>query len=136
MRDNYALSANEVFALLNEFVAWNASAEDVSSVELRGTPYGPSNPVTPLTEAVTTDDSQFARSAADVASYLKTHGRVPTSVWLGSAPVPPESYLRALADVVPALADGKPLPKTIEVKPATFAAAKHVADDDPKALWG
>jgi hypothetical protein len=135
-RDDYALSASEVFALLNEFVARRASAEDVLAVELRGTPYGPSNPVTPLTEAVTTDDSQFARTAAEVASYLKTHQRVPTSVWLGSTPVPPESYLRALADVVPALADGKPLPRTIEVKPATFAAAKHVADDDPKALWG
>jgi hypothetical protein len=135
-RDDYALSASEVFALLNEFVAAKARGEDVPGIELKGTPSGPSNPVTPLTEAVTTDDSQFARTAADVADYLKKQGRVPTSVWLGSTPVPPESYLRALADVVPALADGKPLPKTIEVRPATLAAAKYVADDDPKALWG
>ena len=90
--------------------------------------------MTPLAEAVTTDASQFARTAADVADYLRKHGRVPSSVWLGSTPVPPEAYLRALAEVAPALADGKPLPETIEVKPAKLAAAKYVADDDPKAV--
>jgi hypothetical protein len=135
-RDDYALSASEVFALLNEYVVAKARGDDAPGIELKGTPDGPSNPVTPLTEAVATDDSQFARTAADVSGYLKKHGRVPTSVWLGSTAVPPESYLRALAEVVPTLADGKPLPKTIEVRPARFAAAKYVADDDPKALWG
>jgi hypothetical protein len=134
-RDDYALSASEVFALLNHYVAEKSAGRDPGNVELKGTPNGPSNPIAALTDAVTTDDSQFARTAADVADYLKKQGRVPTSVWLGSVPVSPESYLRALADVVPLLADGKPLPKTIEVKPATLAAAKHVADDGP-GLWG
>jgi hypothetical protein len=135
-RGDYALSASEIFALLNEFVAAKASGGGAPDLDLKGTPDGPSSPVTPLAEAVTTDDSQLARTAVDVADYLKKHGRVPTSVWLGSTAVPPESYLRALAEVVPVLADGKPLPKTIEVKPARFASAKYVADDDPKALWG
>jgi hypothetical protein len=134
-RDDYALSASEVFALLNQYVAEKAAGRDPASIELKGTPNGPSNPVTALTESATTDDSQFARTAADVADYLKKQGRVPTSVWLGSVPVPPESYLRALAEVVPALTDGKPLPKTIEVKPSKFGAAKYVADDGP-GLWG
>jgi hypothetical protein len=135
-RDDYALSASEVLALLNDYVAQKAGGKDPAAVELKGTPDGPASPVTALSEAVTTDDSQFGRTAADVADYLRKHGRVPTTVWLGSTAVPPESYLRALAEVVPALADGKPLPKSIEVKPAKFAAAKYVADDDPKALWG
>ena len=113
----------------------HAAGQDTPGVELKVTPDGPSNPVAPLTEAVTTDGSQFARTAADVADYLRKHGRVPTSVWLGSTRVPPEAYLRALAEVVPALLDGKPPPATIEVKPAKLAAAKYVADDDPK-LWG
>jgi len=134
-RDDYALSASEVFALLNDYVVLKTAGQDVPGLELKGTPNGPSSPVAPLAEAVTTDDSQLARTAADVASYLKKQGRVPASVWLGSTPVPPESYLRALAEVVPLLAEGKPLPKTIEVKPAKMAAAKYVADDDPK-LWG
>jgi hypothetical protein len=135
-RDDYALSASEVFAMLNEFVALKSAGRDVPGVELNGTPDGPSNPVTPLTESVTTDDSQFSRTARDVADYVKKQGRVPTSVWLGSTPVPPESYLRTLAEVVPLLVEGKSLPKTIEIKPAKFAAAKYVHDDDPKALWG
>ncbi len=109
---------------------------EVTSLELKGTPHGPSNPVTPLTDAVTTDASQFARTAADVADYVKKQGRVPTSVWLGSTPVRPESYLRALAEAVPLLADGKPLPAKVEIKPARFAAANYVADDDPQKLWG
>jgi hypothetical protein len=134
-RDDYALSASEVFALLNQYAAEKAAGRDPGSVELKGTPYGASSPAAPLAGTVTTDDSQFARTAADVADYLKKRGRVPTSVWLGSVPVPPESYLRALAEVVPLLVDGKALPKTIEVKPATLAAAKHVADDGP-GLWG
>src|SRR5262249_44162918 len=111
------------------------AGRDITGIELKGTPHGPSNPVTSLTEAVTTDASQFTRTAADVADYLKQQGRVPTSVWLGSVAGPPEAYLRAAAEVVPLLADGKPLPKSIEVKPAKFTVAKYVADDDPK-LWG
>jgi hypothetical protein len=134
-RDNYALSASEILGLLNEYVAEKAAGREPASVELSGTPNGPSNPVTPLTEAVTTDASQFGRTAADVADYLRKQGRVPTSVWLGSVPVPPESYLRALAEVTPLLADARPLPETIQVKPATLAAAKYVADDGPN-LWG
>ncbi len=135
-RDDYAVSASEVFALLNVYVAAKTAGDELTSVELKETPDGPSNPVEPLAEPVTTDASQFARTAADVAGYLRRHGRVPTSVWLGSTRVPPESYLRALAEVVPAVVEGKPLPATIEVKPAKLAAAKYVADDDPKALWG
>jgi hypothetical protein len=135
-RDGYALSASEVFALLNEYVARKGGGDNVTAVELNSTPDGPSNPVEPLTATVTTDDSQLMRTAADVAGYLKKQRRVPTSVWLGSTAVPPASYLRALADVVPALTEGKPLPKRIDVRPATFAAARYVADDDPRALWG
>jgi hypothetical protein len=33
------------------------------------------------------------------------------------------------------LVDGKPIPDTVELKPAKFAAAAHVADDGP-GLWG
>jgi hypothetical protein len=135
-RGDYAVSASEVFALLNEYVNAHASGKDTPAIELKETPDGPSNPVESLAESVTTDASQFARTAADVAGYLRRHGRVPSSVWLGSTRVPPESYLRALAEVVPVLSEGKPLPATIEVKPAKLGAAKYVSDDDPKALWG
>jgi hypothetical protein len=134
----YTLSAGEVLALLNRYVAdklaRRASAGE-AVVPWQGTPYGPSNPVTPLTETVKTDWSQFVRTAADVADYLARHGRVPTAVWLGSTPVPPESYLVALAGVAADLAAGKPAPETVELKPAKLAAGSYVADDAPN-LWG
>ena len=84
---------------------------------------------------MTTDWSQFSRTAADVADFIRKQGRVPGTVWLGSKPVPPEAYLRALAAVAPDLIDGKQPPETIEIKPARLEAAKYVSDDDPK-LWG
>jgi hypothetical protein len=70
-----------------------------------------------------------------VADYVRRHGRVPSTVWLGSVGVPPESYLVALAGVVGELLDGKPPPATVELRSAQLAAAKYVAEDDPK-LWG
>jgi hypothetical protein len=46
-------------------------------------------------EAVTTDASQFRRTSADVADFLAKLGRLPSAVWLGSTPVPPQDYLRS-----------------------------------------
>ena len=88
-----------------------------------------------MTEPVTTDRSQFTRTAQDVADFLAKQSRIPTSVWLGSVAVPPEAYLSALARVAADLAEGKPAPETVEVRPARLAAAAHVANDGPN-LWG
>jgi hypothetical protein len=49
--------------------------------------------------------------------------------------VPPEAYLLSLAQVTQDLVDGKPVPETVEIKPARLSAAAHVADDGPN-LWG
>jgi hypothetical protein len=134
-RDDYALSAAEVFALLNEFVTARGNGKDPGALELKTSPYGPSNPVPPLAEPVTTDWSQFNRTAQDVADYLARQGRIPTSVWLGSVRVPPEAYLRTLAQVALPLCDGNPPPDILTVKPANLATAANVAADDPR-LWG
>jgi hypothetical protein len=134
-RDDYAMSAGEVFALLNAYLVERSAGHEPPTIDWQGMPYGPSNPVTALGGPVTTDWSQFARTATDVADFLRKQGRIPTSVWLGSTPVPPESYLVALARVVGDLADGKPAPRTVEVQPARLAAASLVAEDSPK-LWG
>jgi hypothetical protein len=104
-------------------------------VKLPPTPFGPSEPPRAMPAAVTTDASQFARTADDVADYLRKHGRVPSTVWMGSTAVTPEAYLAAVAKVVLATADGKPLPESIELKPAQLLTSKYVQDDNPK-LWG
>src|SRR5262249_47718843 len=95
---------------------------------------GPRGTVTALGEPTATDASQFGRTSADVADSMKKHGRVPSAVWLGSTPVPPEAYLRALAPVAKALLGGETMPEKIEVKPAALRDPKYVPDDDPK-LW-
>lgn len=133
-RDDYTLAASELFALLNAYVAERIVGRDVAAINWQGTPYGPTQAVPAMTEAVTTDKSQFERTVADVADYLRKHGRVPPAVWLGGVAVPPEAYLQALAVVVQELVDGKPVPKSIEVRPAKLAAATYVADDSPD-IW-
>jgi hypothetical protein len=77
---------------------------------------------------------QFLRTAMDVDGYVQRHQRIPPAVWLGSKAVPPEAFLRSLAVVAADLADGKPAAKTVEVKPTRMAAAKYIAEDEPK-LW-
>src|SRR5262249_25603254 len=132
---DYALSAADILTLLNECLVEHAAGRKPATLTLKQTPYGPSNKGPVLKEAVTTDWSQFTRTAEDVADFLKKQGRVPTSVWLGSKPVPPEAYLRSLGEVVGALLEGKAAPKEVAVRPAKFAAGNHVAEDSP-GLWG
>jgi hypothetical protein len=129
-----ALSASEVFNLLNAYVVECLSGKNPSSILLETTPYGPSGATTALTEAVATDRSQFSRSAEDVAGFIRKHGRIPTSVWLGSTRVPAEAYLQGLAQAAIVLARGEPLPDTITIRPARLSAADYVAADGP-ALW-
>jgi hypothetical protein len=133
---DYALSASEVFALLNDYVAEHSAGRAPERVELKTTPLGPTGRVPLLAETVTTDASQFRRTSADVADFLRKHGRIPTAVWLGSRPVPPEAYLGTLARIARSLLDGKTIPEMIEIKPMKLTAARYVADDDPRKLWG
>jgi hypothetical protein len=132
---DYALAASEVFALLNAYVAARAAGREPEALDWPGTPYGPTERVPLLTEPVATDWSQFGRTARDVADALRKEGRIPTVVWLGSTPVPPEAYLVALARVARDLADGKPPPAKVEVAPARLAVGQYVAEDGPN-LWG
>jgi hypothetical protein len=132
----HAVSAGEVFALLNEYVANHGEEAASENVELKASPLGPTGRVPLLTEALTTDASQFRRTCRDVADYLRKQGRIPSAVWLGSRPVPPEAYLTTLAGIARRMIDGKPVPETIEVRPAKLSVARYVSEDDPKKLWG
>lgn len=126
-RGDCTLAPSEIFALLNARIAGMAAGLD-------DTPFGPSTPVAEMHAPVTTTWSQVERTAADVHGYLGRHGRLPPAVWLGSESVPPEAWLRALAEVLPAALEGRP-PATVEVKPARLATERHVARNSP-TLWG
>lgn len=132
---DFTLSASEVFVLLNRYVARAAEGKAAEALKLDGTPLGPTSRLAKTTETVTTDDSQFVRTAADVDDYVTKHGRLPGAVWLGSMAVTPEAYLVAVARVARELMRGKKVPATVEVEPAKLDAAKHVSEDRPE-LWG
>jgi hypothetical protein len=132
----YTLSASEVFTLLDEYVAQRAAGRTPDSLEVKDPPFGPTSVSPEVADGTTTDWSQFSRTAVDVADFVRKQHRVPGTVWLGSKPVSPEAYLRALAPVALELMDGKQPPETIEIKPTKLKAEAYVSDDDPKKLWG
>jgi len=133
--EDYTLSASEVFSLLNQYVAESSAGRLPKSIVLESTPNGPSDVVAPLKQPVSTDASQFTRTALDVADFLKKQGRIPSSVWLGSVAVPPEVFLQGLAQATLDLVEGRPVRDNIMLSPARLAAADYVAADDP-VLWG
>ncbi len=68
---DYTLSASEVFDLLNRYVELRGAGKKCETLSLTETPLGPTGRVTSLAEPITTDDSQFLRTSADVADYLR-----------------------------------------------------------------
>ena len=133
-RDGYSLSAAEVFAILGQYVTERAAGREAPMIAYPNSPLGPSSPEVSLDAPVTVPGEQFLRTAADVSDSVRVHGRIPPAVWLGSQAVPPEAFLHSLALVALDMADGKPIAKSIEIKPARLASAKYVADDKP-SLW-
>lgn len=129
-----SLAPSEIFSLLTDALLARVGKGDKTAIALPSTPDGPVSPPLPFTGPVTTDWSQFTRTTADVADYIRVHRRVPSAVWFGSVPVPPETYLVALANVLTNLLDGQSAPATVDLRPARLAAAKYVANDNPN-LW-
>jgi peptidoglycan/xylan/chitin deacetylase (PgdA/CDA1 family) len=134
VRGDYALTASEIFELLNGYLVHSLRKEGGAPMRLNVTPYGPDPIRSELTANVDVTWSQFSRTAPDVESFLEKTGQIPSVVWLGSSAVPPESYLAALAAVARKLLAKQAPPQTVSVPPAHLAAGKYVADDSPD-LW-
>ncbi len=134
-RGDHCLAASEVFAVLNDGFLNRIDGKRQRVVKLDGTPNGPAHPVPDMNGPVTTDWSQFTRTAHDVQDYLDKQGRIPTTVWLGSKGVSPESYLVALAKTIRQIGESEMTPSTITLEPARLAVADYVAADSPR-LWG
>ncbi|MGH7194063.1 MAG: hypothetical protein ACREJM_11125, partial [Candidatus Saccharimonadales bacterium] len=134
-RGDHCLSAAEVFWLLNQFIAGQGEKKASGSITLDRSPLGPAEAAVALENNATADWSQVVRTAADVADQMSRQGRVPTTVWLGSTGVPPESYLAAIASAAAKLLAGESAPEQVVFQPAKLAAAQYVSDDGPH-LWG
>ena len=120
--------------LLNRFVAGVVAKAPKSSL-LDGTPYGPSTAAETMSEIIEVPWNQFSRTVVDVEGFLEKNDQIPSVIWLGSRPVPPESYLVALAQVTTRLLVRAEPPEIVTLSPAHLAAAHYVADDSPQ-LWG
>jgi hypothetical protein len=132
--ERYSLSASEVFYLLNKFVASLLRRKGAEPLILEGTPFGPAAAPVPLSAKLEVPWPQMARTVLDVQDELEKTGRIPSAVWMGSQPIPPESYLVGLAQLTVKLTDKGEPPDSVSFAPARLAAADYVADDSPE-LW-
>lgn len=136
MYDRYALSASEVFALLNSFAASAILNRVGSSITLRDTPYGPSSGGFDVTTNSLHEVgwNQFSRTVLDVQEQLEKYPSLPSVIWLGSRRVSPESYLLALSTVTARLLGGSAAPASVSIFPAELACKRWIAKDSP-AIW-
>jgi hypothetical protein len=127
------LSAGEILGMMNQYVANHVQNPKPDPVQVFGAQalYGPDRPGPTVEKPFSVDWSQFSRTVLDVQRYLDHHHRIPSTVWLGSTGVPPESYYTALARVVIEIHDRK-TPTAVEIRPAKFTAGARVADDSPR----
>jgi hypothetical protein len=134
--DGYALSAAEVFRLVNQWLVRSLDKQPDDAIKLSSSPLGPTRPAPAMADVVNADWSQFARTVLDVSDALEREHRVPSAIWLGSAPVTPESYLVSAARVAcDAFEKGiNATPGGVEFRPARLEAAEYVAKDSPE-LW-
>jgi hypothetical protein len=134
-RGIYTLSPAEILTLIAERMAARPSRTGADSiVTLPFTVYGPGLPSPELTEPVDVPWSQFERSVEHLHAFIQHNHQIPSAVWLGSKPVPPEAFLVAMAKIIGEHKKRGALPERVTVAPARLATAKYVAADSPE-LW-
>jgi peptidoglycan/xylan/chitin deacetylase (PgdA/CDA1 family) len=133
---DFSLTASEVFALLNRYVAGVLRRGPPPPIRLDRTPFGPPSSFEG-SERLATDVpwSQFSRTVVQIADHLDQRHQMPSEVWFGSMSVSPESYLVALAQVSAGLLGNEDPPPSVHLAAAHLAAGKYVADDSPD-IWG
>jgi len=136
VRGDYALTASEIFLLLNTLVCRCLDGTNEKPIRLSETPYGPASSFygATLRDSGEVSWSQFSRTVMDVQRFVETNRSIPNVVWLGSVAVSPESWLLALASVVGKLAGNSAPPNSVRIAPAQLAAACWVAEDSP-SIW-
>jgi hypothetical protein len=134
-RGIYTLSPADILALIVERMAARPGRPGVDSdVTLPFTVYGPSLRSPELAEPVEVPWSQFERSVQDLHAFIQHNHKIPSAVWLGSKPVPPEAFLVAIAKITAENKKGGAPPEKAVIAPARLATAKYVAADSPE-LW-
>ena len=134
-RRTYTLSPAEICTLMAERMAAQPGRLGTDSgFTLPFTVYGPSLPSPQLAEPVEVPWSQFERSVQDLHRFIQRNRQIPSAVWLGSKPVPPEAFLVAMAKIAGRNKKAEAPPERVTIAPARLATEKYVAADSP-ALW-
>ncbi len=134
-RKTFSLSPAEILTLLvNQMTAQTGRPGGVSSVTLPFTVYGPSLPSPQLTEPIEVPWTQFERSVKDLHAFIQRNHQIPSAIWLGSKPVPPEPFLLAIAKTTAENKRGGASLEKVTIEPARLATEKYVAADSPE-LW-
>ncbi len=130
----YTLAPSEVFSLITFYLAQQISDRSNTPITLSGTPLGPSTPAPQLRGLQDIPWDQFFRTVLRVEASLRKSNKIPSVIWFGSTPCPPDSYLAAAAGMTRLLLDGRNIPDVVQISPAILATKRYVADNDPH-LW-
>ena len=131
---DYTLAPSEIFTLLTLYLTSQVREKSNAPITLSGTPLGPSRHVPMLRKPLKIPWDQFFRTVLDVQASVRKTKKIPSPVWFGSTPSPPESYLAAAAEASRLLLKGEGVPDMIEVPPAHLTDAQFVAENSP-AIW-
>ncbi len=134
-RADFALSAAEVFSLLNRFLSAFLKEGKIPEQGYFEFNYGPPRRTQEAASLVSIGWKQFFSSCRDVQDGLEKSHQISAEIWMGANPLSPEDYLATLGKVVADLiANGRP-PEIVFLRRGKFTADQYIASDDPR-LWG
>ena len=136
-RDRYAVSAADVFVLLNRAMESFAERQALGQTTTLETVYGPSREFKPSEGAALSRAyswAAFAEAVRDTGAFMRSYKQMPAEIWIGSESLSPADYLATLAGAFDAVAAAGVAPVQVERRTGRFTADKYVAADSP-SLW-
>lgn len=136
--EGYALSAADVFSLLNNAMAAFIERRQFPAATKIAALDGPARSYVPPTGVARSSRfpwEAFAAAVADTADFCRTTHRVPDEIWVGSESLSPADYLAMLAQAVDDVSSTGTVPAQVARMDGRFTADRYVAADAP-ALWG
>lgn len=136
-RDGYAVSAADVFVLLNTALESFIDRKTLPSTTSLSSVYGPARDFKPSEGASSSTSyawAAFAEAIRGAGAYIRAHQQLPAEVWIGSESLSPADYLLTLAAAFDTIASSGTPPERVERRTGRFTADKYVAEDSTQ-LW-
>jgi hypothetical protein len=126
------LSAAESFHLLNNALLGQPASLPLAPIDGPADVFKPGAGSSPLSSI---RYAELLRTARDVDGFLRTHGRIPDQVWVGTSSLSPADYLATIGGVIEEMAVRGVPPAMVTIRAGRFTAESQVAVDSEK-LWG